>query len=370
MLETLNKLPRQLTVGLFTFPLICLNGWLVLKIAKELQPLVSILITATLIAFLLDFPIRFLQERGVKRILSVGLVFLLFLVIVVTLGLFLIPLILRQTNELLIRLPDWIDSGQQQLQLFENWTLTQQLPFDLSLSNNLNQWIDKLSSELRSLTRQVVSLLFSAIGSIVNIILTLAFVIFLILRGERLWTGILSWFPEKWSNQIRQSLPQNFERFIVGQLTLATILGITQTIALLSLGVPLAQLFGLGIGVASLIPLGGFTTTVIVSLLLALQNFWLGFKFFFIALLIIQINDNVLAPRIVGELVGINPVWMLISLFIGVKLGGVLGLVIAVPIAGFIKGTVDILRSQKPKSESENSVTLITAEIIPTSEES
>ncbi len=58
MFDSIRKLPRPLTVGL-TFPIIFLNGWLLLVLVEQLQPLVSILIVATLIAFLLDYPIRF-----------------------------------------------------------------------------------------------------------------------------------------------------------------------------------------------------------------------------------------------------------------------------------------------------------------------
>jgi predicted PurR-regulated permease PerM len=342
MLKTLNQLPRQFTWGLI-FPIIFLNGWLLLLVIQALQPLVSILIAATLISFLLDFPIRFLQRQGVRRVFAIALVVLIFLLIVVSLGLFLIPLIFRQTNELLTKLPEWIQSGQQQFEILENWAVSQQLPIDVS--TYITQLADKLTNEVRSLTKQIFSIVFGAIGSLVNVILTLAFVLFLVLRGESLWNGILGWFPEQWNQQIRQSLPQNFERYIVGQVTLAAILAILQTIALLVLKVPLAQLFGLGIGAASLIPIGGITATLLVSLLLGLQNFWLGIKFLAIALIVIQINDNVVAPRLVGELVGLNPIWMLISLFVGVKFAGILGLVVTVPIAGFLKATFDTLRT-------------------------
>ncbi len=342
MMESINKLPRQFSIGLI-FPIICLNLWLLLLLAKQLQPLVSILITATLIAFLLDYPIRFLKKQGVHRGIAVALVLLLFLVILITLGLFIGPIILQQANELLIKLPDWIKSGQTQLQSLENWAVTQQLPVDLS--GTFTQLVERVSSQLRSLTSQLLNLIVNTIGSIVNVFLTLIFAIFLVLRGESLWNGILSWFPDQWNSQIRKSLPNNFERFIAGQAILATILGTAQTTAFLILGIPLAELFGFGIGAASLIPLGGTTTIIVVSLLIALQNFWLGVKVLVIALAIIQVCENILGPRIVGELTGLNPVWMLISLDIGVKIGGVLGLLVAVPISSFIKGTFDTIRT-------------------------
>jgi len=343
MFQSITKLPlpRLVSWGLL-FPIIFLNGWLLLVLAQELQPLLSILIAATLLAFLLDYPIRFLMQRGVSRGIAIGIVLLLFLLLLVVLGLFLIPLILKQANELLTRLPEWIKSGQQQLISLEDWAIAQQLPIDLSTA--INQLVARLTTGLRALTSQAFSIVFGAIGSVVNVFLTLVFTIFLVLRGEKLWAGILGWFPAQWNLLIRESLPENFERYIAGQVTMATIVGIVQTTTLVILRVPLPQLFGIGIGVATLIPFGGTVTIITVSSLLALQNFWFGIK---VLLVILSINwaiENILAPRIVGELTGLNPVWMLISLDLGLKLGGTLGLVIAVPIASFIKATVDTIR--------------------------
>lgn len=342
MFQSFSKIPRQFTVGLI-FPILFLNGWLLLRLVQELQPLVSTLITATVIAFLLDYPIRFLQQRGLRRSLSVTVVLLVFLLVLGVLIFFLGPLILKQANELLNRLPEWIKSGQNQLKSLESWAVAQQLPIDLSTT--LNQFIERLTLGLRSLTTQLISFTFSAIGSIVNILLTLVFAIFLVLRGEGLWSGILSWLPAQLSTQIRQSLPQNFERYIAGQVTMAVIIGIAQTATLMALKIPLAQLFGFGIGAASLVPFGGTTTIITVSSLLALQNFWLGVKALIAALSVSWGLENILAPRILGEFTGLNPVWMLVSLDIGLKVGGILGLVVAVPIASFIKGTFETLRA-------------------------
>jgi predicted PurR-regulated permease PerM len=362
MKESISKLPRQFSIGLI-FPIIFLNGWFLILLLQLLQPLPSLLITATLISFLLDYPVRFLRQRGVHRGIAVGVVILLFLMILGTLGLFLVPIILQQANELLTKLPDWLKSGQEQLQSLENWAIAQQLPIDLS--STYSQIFDRLNSILRSLASQLIGLVFNTIGSIVNVFLTLVFTIFLVWRGENLWNGILSWFPAQWNNLIRQSLPYNFERFIAGQVILATIIAIAQTTAQMSLGVPLAQLFGVGIGAASLIPFGGTTCIIVVSLLLALNNFWLGVKVLVVAIVINQIIESFLGPRIVGELTGLNPVWMLISLDIGVKIGGFLGLLVAVPIASFIKITFDTIRTAPFNTQVASSI----GAIAPSSEE-
>ena len=63
-----------------------------------------------------------------------------------------------------------------------------------------------------------------------------------------------------------------------------------------------------------------------------------------------QIKDNVLAPRLMGNFTGLNPIWIFIALLIGAQIAGLLGAIIAVPIAGTIKGTIDAIRSLKQSS--------------------
>lgn len=63
-----------------------------------------------------------------------------------------------------------------------------------------------------------------------------------------------------------------------------------------------------------------------------------------------QINDNVISPRLMGNRTGLNPAWIIVSLFVGSKLGGVLGLLVAVPLASVIKATSDRLRGLPKKS--------------------
>ncbi|XPM59808.2 MAG: AI-2E family transporter [Leptolyngbya sp. IPPAS B-1204] len=204
MFQFANKLPRWYGVGL-AFPLIFLNGWLLLLLVDKLEPLVSILITATLIAFLLDYPIRFLEQLGAKRGIAIGLVFLLFLLLLVLLVLVLGPLIIQQANELLTRLPDWIESGKQQVKTVETWAKAQQLPIDVSSA--ITQSVDRLTIALRSFTRQLVNLIFNTIGSIVNVFLTVVLSVFLVLRGQELWNGVLGWLPASWNLQVREYLP-------------------------------------------------------------------------------------------------------------------------------------------------------------------
>jgi len=136
-------------------------------------------------------------------------------------------------------------------------------------------------------------------------------------------------------------------------------MGLSMTVAFLILRVPFGLLFGLGVGVMTIIPFGAPFSICIVSLLITLNNFWLGVTVLAVAAVIQQIIESGVAPRLLGGFIGLNPVWILVALLVGVKVAGIAGLLVAVPMAGFIKNTVDVLESSRKKSREIDSVSSI-----------
>ncbi|NJL62719.1 MAG: AI-2E family transporter [Methylacidiphilales bacterium] len=345
-----TKLPRWLSIGI-AFPLTILNGWVLLQFIQYFQPLVNIFIAAILLAFILDYPIEFFQSQGIKRKLAIAGALLLTIVLVVALGITLVPLILEQIYELANALPTWIESGSQQLQTFQDWALKQQeLP--INISSLITQVVDRLSSQLQTFTGRILSIAVDTIGTLVNVLLTVVLTIYMVLNGDKLWDGVFQWFPTHISTQVRQLLREDFQNYFIGQASLGAILSVTLILVFLLLQIPLALLFGLTIGFFSLFPFGTTIGIIIVALLVGLQNFWLGVEVLAVAVGIDQINSNFVAPRILGNLTGLNPVWVVISLLIGAKLGGIIGLLVAIPLASFIKELADRWRAGLFKVES------------------
>lgn len=348
MLDSYSKLPLWLRLTLL-FPLIFLNSWLLIRFMDYLEPLTSILTIAALLAFLLNFPIEFLEKRGIPKGLAIGLVALVALVVVTVLGLILIPLIIQQLSELLTNLPKFIDSGSQQLKNIEDWAIAQNIP--VNLESVVTQAAQKIAGILQSLGNQVLGVVGVTISTLFSGIFVFVLTIFLLLTGDSVWHGILSWFPAPWNERLRVSIRQTFSTYFASQALLAGILSAAQTVIFLALKVPDGVLFGVTIGLTTLIPYASALTIVLISGLLMLQNFWLGLKVLLVAIVVGQINDNIIAPRLVGNMTGLNPVWIIIALFIGGKLGGILGLLIAVPCASVVKIIVDTLRSEQKVGE-------------------
>lgn len=348
MIELFKQLPRWLRLSL-VFPLLFLNGWLLFQLFSYLEPLVSIFVTASLLAFVLDVPIKLLQRRGVNRSGSIAIVFLIALLILIVLGLILIPQIVEQLSSLINSLPQWIESGTEQIQNLEKWDKTQK--YAIYIEQSITQLSERLTNVLQTLSTQLLSFVLGTINSILNILFVLVLTVFLVLYGEQIWEGILSWIPSPWNLKLRTIIRQTFETYFAGQTILAGILSLAQIFVFVILKVDYALLFGVAIGLTTLIPFASAFTIIGISTLLMFQDFWLGLKVLTLTIIVGQINDNVIAPRLMGGMIGLNPVWIILSLFIGGKVAGILGLLIAVPIASVLKSTIDIIRSQQREKE-------------------
>ncbi len=335
---SLNQLLRWLIFTLL-FPLVFLNGWLAFLLVKNFQPVVTILVLATLLAFVLNYPVSILQQQGVKRSYAVALVFILALIIVVALGITLVPIILEQFNEMAKVLPQWIDSSEEKLQIVNDWFSRHK--FNINVSQLLTRLTQELPNELEFVSDKLLSIIIDTIDSISEALITVVLTFYLLLDGPIIWEGIFKKLPASFAPKVSQSIQQNFQNYLIGQGTLALLMGVSETLLFLVFQVQFGLLFGLAIGLLSLIPFGDVISLIVITLILATHDFWLAVKVFAVAVVIDQLIDQAIAPRLFGKLTGLRPIWVLIALLIGTNVAGVLGLLIAVPVAGFIKDAAD-----------------------------
>ena len=355
-MDWLNRLPRWMVWGL-ALPILALNGWVALQIFAFFRSQLTIFLTATLLSFLLNYPVQWLSRFRLRRSLAILLVLLGSISILGVLGVLLVPPLVEQINDLTGRLPSWLDSGMAQMNALQTWAVELNLPIDLaSLAVQLQA---RLTTQLQSLSASVLGLLPDAIGSVVDLGLTVVLTFYLLLHGNRLWDGIFQWLPEEWNDHARPLVRRNFQNYFLGQITVALLMGTAMTIAFVVIRVPFGLLFGIAVGVMALFPFGPALSITIISFLTALKSIWLGVRVVAVAAVIDQVVENVIAPQLIGGFVGLNPVWILVSLLLGTKIAGVLGLIVAVPVASSIKSIFEDLRippsppSAEPVVETE-----------------
>lgn len=342
--ESISPLVRALLVALAA-PLLVLNAWAIFTIADYFHSLVVILVGASLLAFLLNYPVNLMAQQGAKRERAAAVVFLFAISVLLALGVTLIPIVFQQAQQLVARLPEWIDSGRQQLVLLDQRLEQTGLPFSLdALEGQIN---DRLKIQLQVLTGQVLNLAVFTVTSLLDFLLTLVLSFYLLQHGDNLWHSLVEWLPTRIREPFSQTLRLSFQNFFLGQFILAMSMGVVLTLIFLWLAVPFGLLFGLTIGTMALVPFGGSVGIALVTTLVALRDIGLGLKVLGACVVVQQILENLIAPRILGSVTGLNPVWVFISILTGARIGGLLGVVVAVPIAVVIKNALVAIRSAR-----------------------
>ena len=327
-------------------PIIALNIWLLYQLFRLFQHPITIVSIAAILAFLLNYPVKFFERVALTRSRAVIIVLLVTLTLLVILGVTLVPMVIDQTIQLLNKIPDWLATSQANLEHIEALAQKRRLPLDLRVvSNQINANIQSLVQQLAS---AAVGFAGTVLSGVLDVILVVVLAFYMLLYGDRVWSSIFNLLPPHIRFPLTTSLRLNFHYFFLSQILLALFMVISLTPVFLILKVPFALLFAILIGISQLIPFIGASLGIgLVTFLILLQNWWLATQVAVAAIIIQQIKDNLLGPKLLGDFIGVNPIWIFVAILMGFEIAGLLGTLVAVPIAGTIKGTFDAIKSGK-----------------------
>ncbi len=329
-------------------PILVLNFWAMGMIAHFFGVLVTIVVIASLLAFLLNYPVSWLSQKGLPRDPVSIVVFLLTISLLIGIGISVFPVVLTQAQQLIARLPEWIESGQQQFLLLNEQAEARGI--DLNLDSLADQAFTRIEGQLQSLTKSAVNITVDALSSLLDTLvaalITTILTYYFLQHGDELWESFIEWLPLNRQKPIANVIRNSFQNYFIGQLIIGICFTLTLIPVFLFLKVPFGLLFGLTIGTLALIPFGATVGVILVTFLVALQNVFLGLKVLAAAVIVQQVVDNLVAPRVLGSVIGLNPVWVFISVLLGAKVWGLVGVVIAVPTAAVLKTALMSVRSQ------------------------
>lgn len=353
------SLQQLLTVGL-TGPIIALNVWLVSQIFRYFEGLITLMMTSALLAFLLNYVVRLFerirltQRLRISRTQAISLVLLLTIALLVILGITLVPIVNKQLVELVNLVPEWLETSRENLKSLDGWLKERNSLIDLNkFSGQINSQIE---ISLKVLPGQALGFALGTLGGIVNALMVFVLAFYMLLYGDRLWQGLLNLIPSRYGLPFSESLRLNFHSFFISQLLLALFMTGALLPIFIVLQVPFAVLFAILIGISELIPLIGPTLGIglVVALLILQKLGGMAVQVGIIAIVLQQLRDNVLAPKMMGDFTGLNPIWVFIALLAGLQIGGFLGIIVAVPIAGTIKTTLDLVRGDGKTLDSND----------------
>jgi len=305
---------------LLRFLLLFASGWAGILAISYFYNVLAIFIIAAILAVLMDFPVRYLSKtmpRWLAIVASSLAVAALILGFVAMLG-------FQVVNQGSALVSDVISKLRHS-----------DLPFDETL-NQLN--LDSILAVLRSSLETGFGVIGGAFSNVLTLIFLPVISLYMLVDGGRLWTSLIGLVPAESRQRFDHSVQKNVLGFLRGQMILVLFLSISSFVVFTVLGVKFSLVLAILIGVLDAIPGIGATLGVITisSLVFVTQGPWTALAVIATSIVLQQIQDNLIHPKVMGKALNINPVVVFLALFIGERIAGLLEVFLAIPIAGMI----------------------------------
>jgi len=326
---------RHLTFWIVALVVFVFLLWLLSEI---LLPFVAGLALAYLLAPLADRLERLGINRALATLLIVGAIVLTFIL----LALLLVPILLEQAAALIAGIPTYVarmqallsDSGPPWLRQFLSGG---------DASKTITQLVTQGTGYMATL---MLSLWAGgkALASFISVLVIMPVVTFYLICDWHEMVAILDgWVPPQYRETVHRlvgEIDAAISGFVRGQTGVCLIIGIFYAVALSLIGLNFGLLIGVTAGVLTFMPYVGSMTGLLIAASVAVEQFWPQWTSIAGVLGIFLVGQfvegNVLGPKLVGDRVGLHPVWLIFALFAFGYLFGFVGLLIAVPLAAAI----------------------------------
>jgi len=331
---------------------------LTLFLLYVLSPILTPFFIAAFLAYLGDPLVNVLRRLRLSRTWAALIVFLLLMTLILGMLLFFIPLLTRQVTLLINRIPVVVDWLQQSLLPWLNSEFNLNLSFDLvDLKKVLAQHWQQASNIAAEVWK-----IFSQSGLVIlgwfAKLLLIPVVTFYLLRD---WDQVLL--------GLRELLPRRIEPLVVhltrecngvlgaflrGQLLVMLVQAVVYSVGLMLVGLDLALLLGSIAGLVGIVPYLGVIIGIFSAGIAAVIQFhdWIHVIYVIIVFLVAHVIENfILTPWLVGDRIGLHPVAVIFAVLVGGHLFGVMGVLLALPVAAVIMVLIRHLRQRYLMSE-------------------
>ncbi|MEL6240316.1 MAG: AI-2E family transporter [Pseudomonadota bacterium] len=288
------------------------------------------------IAYFLDPVADKLERMGCSRVVAVGLITLGAILVFVIMALLVVPTLVEQAVLLFNTAP----TLAQNIGTF----LTQQFPDLLNEESTLRQSLNSIGEAVRNRGGELLNTALTSAASLLNVVVLFIIVpvvaVYLLLDWDRMIAKIDDLLPRDHAPVIRRlahEIDQTLAAFIRGMGTVCLILGTYYAIGLMLVGLQFGLVVGLIAGLLTFIPYLGVLIGGILAFGLALFQFWGDWVSLGLVAGIFMfgqfVENNFLTPNLVGNSVGLHPVWLILALTVFGSLFGFVGMLVAVPLA-------------------------------------
>ncbi|MGO1470360.1 MAG: AI-2E family transporter [Tissierella sp.] len=318
--------------------------------------LITIIISIVL-AYALNPLINKLEKRGIKRLEGVLIVYISILAIFFVLAFLIIPKSGKEIKRLVTDLPVYFDQLSNLIdELYTKYysILGGLPPMFKDIETVVMDNIVNVENALVDALKNFLGAIIGMTSKIINIILTPILTLYFIIDKDYFVDKTKKTIPKKHREDVvylATTIDTSLSNFIRGRLLMSLYVGVFTTIMLLIFGVDFAFVIGLVTGIFDVIPYIGPFIGYVPAMFFALiespiKAIWVSILF-----VIIQWGENnILAPKIIGENMGIHPLTILLSIIIGGGIFGVFGMIISVPLVAVVKIIYEFIKSKMQTS--------------------
>lgn len=311
-----------------------------------IRDILLVLLVSVLIASALEPLVNKMQRFHIHRAISVLATYIIFLAFMALAVTILIPPFVAEIQALANNLPGIYN------QLINMLGKTGIMVGQVNVLSSLQKGLLDVGQFLTQTTGGIFATTRTVFGSVFSIVLTFVISFYLIISRDSLYTFIRSIVPiehQPYTISLIKKSQDKIGKWLIAQVILGIIVSTMVFVGLWLLNVPYALAIVILVFFAEFVPVIGPTISAIPAVLLAFtSSFWSGVIILVMFLIIHQIEANVLVPNIMRRAVGLNPLTTIIAVLIGAKMAGIVGVLLAVPIATIISLFItDFLPSEK-----------------------
>lgn len=316
---------------------------LLLTIIWVFKAVLTPFVLGAVIAYLLNPLLKHFSTKGIKRTAGTIIVLALFFAGVSAFVILVSPIIAKESSDLIAAMPTYMDKILILIQPYITWF---QEILGGSYSIDAKAFLKDNASKILSISGGIAGGLAAGGQAFIGVMTTLVLTPLVAFYMMKEWPAITDWVEnlipqdkEKMIKDILKQIDLKLSGFIRGQLMVAFFLGVIYAAALTIAGLNYGFLIGIVAGFLSIIPLVGSTIGLIVSVAIAwfqageLQYVLIIASIFFVGQIV---EGNILSPKLLGDSVGLHPLWILFALMAGGSLFGILGMLLAVPVAAVV----------------------------------
>ncbi len=303
----------------------------VLWFAYMISDILFMLFFALVFAAIIDPAADWCERYRIPRSVAVLGVFVLLVGLLVLIGIMIVPAIAAQARDLVTNLAVQWDSVAGNIDAFRHVT------GEGGMGTALQSSIDSVRSSLQASFGTVFTTITGFFGGIFTFLFVMVLSFYMVVERDDMRRALRTVVPDQYQpfvNRILMKVRVMLAQWVRGQLTLCLVIGVLTYIGFASIGVPYAGVLALIAGLLELVPYVGPVIAAIPAVFFAFTvSPFIALVTLIFCWVIQLLENNLIVPKIMQKAVGLNPLISIVAILIGAKLAGVIGALLAVPVA-------------------------------------